>query len=265
MHPDSEKFQRSITACIDNGNRLLEDAEWSLNPASTGLALALLAQEEAAKAFLLTLVRDGVLPWTQGIHRSLNVHAGKHLVSVVMEWLLAVSEQKLKDGVDPLGLTDSPTQLPPDVAVAMNIFRHELIEKLGSGHPERYDDWHGRARRLAEGKLDRKKQSALYVGVGRDGSLASVPPTSPDSYEEEKARARALIEFAANADRKFVLAFREYEFFTNLFREMFADLRPGATVREERFESDIPGVEFVRQTITVANVVNDDGSVPSGK
>ena len=39
---------------------------------------------------------------------------------------------------------------------------------------------------------------------------------------------------------------------------MFADLRPGASVAEERFESDIPGVVFVKQTITVADVVQDD-------
>ena len=61
MPTETERFQRSITACIENAKRLLEDAEWSLNQGSTGLALALLAQEEAAKAFVLTLVRDGVL------------------------------------------------------------------------------------------------------------------------------------------------------------------------------------------------------------
>src|SRR5215467_16118380 len=91
MDPKSEKFQRSITECIENSRRLLEDAEWSVNRASTGLALAVLAQEEAAKAFILTLVRDDIVPWTEEVYRSLSVHEAKHLVSVIMEWLFRVS------------------------------------------------------------------------------------------------------------------------------------------------------------------------------
>ncbi len=66
-------------------------------------------------------------------------------------------------------------------------------------------------------------------------------------------RAKALVEFAGDADGQAILAFRpEYELFTELFRAMFADLRPGARVAEERFESDIPGVVFVRQTMSGA-------------
>ena len=259
MPTETERFQRSITACIENAKRLLEDAEWSLNQGSTGLALALLAQEEAAKAFVLTLVRDGVLPWTQDVRRSLYVHEGKHLVCVVMEWLSAAGEQRRIRGVKALTSPDSPTQLPADVAVAMNIFRHEMIERVGSRAPAHYDDWRGRARKLADGKVDRKKQSALYVHIGPDGSLASAPSTALDGYNEEMIRAKALVEFAGDADGQAILAFRpEYELFTELFRAMFADLRPGARVAEERFESDIPGVVFVRQTITVADVVQDD-------
>ena len=112
MPTETERFQRSNTACIENAKRLLEDAEWSLNQGSTGLALALLAQEEAAKAFVLTLVRDGVLPWTQDVRRSLYVHEGKHLVCVVMEWLSAAGEQRRIRGVKALTSPDSPTQLP---------------------------------------------------------------------------------------------------------------------------------------------------------
>ncbi len=261
MSIETGKFQRSITSCIDNGKRLLEDAEWSYNQASTGLALALLAQEEAAKAFVLTLVRDGILPWTADVHRSLSVHEGKHLVSVIMEWLFAVNEQRFNEGLKTLTATDSPTHVPPDVATAMNIFRHEMIERIGRRHPERYEDWTGPARKLADGKLDRKKQSALYVRIGRDGSLASEPPTSLEAFNEEIARAKMLIECAGDANRNCIFAFREYELLTELFKAMFADLRPGAIVEEERCESPFPGVEFVKRTITVANVVREDAAV----
>ena len=139
--------------------------------------------------------------------------------------------------------------------------RHELIERVGRRHPQRFDDWSGPARKLAEGNLDRKKQFALYVRIGRDGSLASEPPTSFEDYNEEIVRARNLIEFAGSADRKCVFAFGEYELFTRLFKAMFDDLRPDAIVREERFESPFPGVEFVKRTITVANVVRSSESV----
>ena len=259
MKTDSGKFQRPITACVDNAKRVLEEAEWSYHQASTGLVLALLAQEEAAKAFVLTLVRDGILPWTDDVRRTLSVHEGKHLVAVIMEWLFAVNEQRFNEGLKALTATDSPTRLPPDVATAMNIFRHEMIERIGQRHPQRYDDWRGPARKLAEGKLDRKKQSALYVRVGRDGSLASEPPTSLETFNEEMTRAKMLVDFAVDADRNCIFAFREYELFTELFKAMFADLRPGAIVEEVRFESPIPGVQFVKRTITVASIVRDDG------
>jgi hypothetical protein len=41
------------------------------------------------------------------------------------------------------------------------------------------------ALKIAEGKKDRRKQDALYVRVGRDGSVASTPHTISD--EETRA------------------------------------------------------------------------------
>ena len=111
---------------------------------------------------------------------------------------------------------------------------------------------------LADGKLDRKKQSALYVSIGWDGGLASEPPTSLAAFNEEMARAKTLVAFATDADHKCIFAFREYEQFTGVFRAMFADLRPGALVEEERLDSGIPGVALVRRSVTVANVIRDD-------
>ena len=45
MEIDTSRIQRSIMACIENSKRLFEDADWAYHQASTGLALALLAQE----------------------------------------------------------------------------------------------------------------------------------------------------------------------------------------------------------------------------
>jgi AbiV family abortive infection protein len=258
MAVEATKFQKSIAACIANGERLLEEADWAMHRESTGVALAMLAQEECAKAFVLTLVRDGILPWTDDVRRSLSVHECKHIVTLIMEWLLEVNERRLHEVASyPM---DGPKYLPPDVATAMNIYRHELIERIGKRYPERYADWKGPARKLADGQRDRRKQAALYVRVGDDGSLASEPSESQRAYDEELVRTKALLEFAKDADRRVIFAFGEYEMFTDLFAAMFKDHGPDGVpaAPDEVHDSGIPGIEFVRKTITCATVMGID-------
>jgi AbiV family abortive infection protein len=265
MAVDATKFQKSIAACIANGERLLEEADWAMHRESTGVALAMLAQEECAKAFVLALVRDGILPWTDDVRRSLSVHECKHLVTVIMEWLLDVNEHRLTE-VDRQKAAETPQHLPPDVAIAMNIYRHELIERIGKRHPERYTDWKGRARKLADGQRDRRKQAALYVRVDNDGSVSSEPSESQQAYGEELVRTKALLEFAKDADRHLIFAFREYEMFTELFAAMFRDHGPDGVpaAPDEAYDSGIPGVVFVKKTITCATVIAVDGEEPEG-
>lgn len=255
---DTGKFDRSIRACIENAKRLLEDAEWLMDRPSTGFALTLLAQEECAKAFVLALVRDAILPWTDDVRRSLSVHECKHLVTMVMEWLLTVNEQRLNEILTPAGTAPTPTHLPPDVATAMNIYRHEMIERIGRRFPERQSDWRGQARKLADGQRDRKKQNAFYVAVGEDGSVGSEPSTSPEEFQEQLVCTKALIDFAGDVDRKCIFARDEYKLFVEIFRAMFTDLVPDAendAPPVKSFPSGIPGVNIVERTITVANVV----------
>jgi hypothetical protein len=38
----------------------------------------------------------------------------------------------------------------------MNIYRHEMIERLGKQSPDRYAEWRGSARKLAEGDTIRR-------------------------------------------------------------------------------------------------------------
>src|ERR1700683_1328934 len=85
----AETFSGSISACTSNGKNLLEDAQFlfDFDRFSTSLALAVLAQEEFAKAFLLQLVVDDALPWLPGDRRSMARHPCKHLLPIVMEWL----------------------------------------------------------------------------------------------------------------------------------------------------------------------------------
>jgi len=65
---------------------------------------------------------------------------------------------------------------PPDVATALNIYRHEEIERMRSGNPWTDEDWAtGKARKIADGSLDRKKQSGFYVNISRTGQAGLHP------------------------------------------------------------------------------------------
>lgn len=257
MVVNTANLQQSVNACIKNGKRLLGDVEWLMKGESTGIALAMLAQEEFAKAFVLALVRDGVLPWTEEVQGSLRVHECKYLVTVIMEWLSTVNEVRSNQSLDERLREDDSQHLPPDVAIAMNIFRHEMIERIGGRSTESYPEWGGRARRIVKGKRDRKKQAALYVNIREDGGVASEPTPSAPEFALEFGLAEKLMELAGDVNRNCIFASREYELFGNIFREMFAESpeppekMPFVT---EDYPEGIPGVVLVKRTITVADV-----------
>jgi len=133
-------------------------------------------------------------------------HQCKHLLALVMEWLPPFDsdillgqikqdrerhEQKMawlqrrlarfKRGdysphpEDPRPEEDE-LMLPSDVAAALNIYRHEEIEKMRFGDPWTDEDWaRGKARKIADGALDRKKQSGFYVHIGKSGQVGLHP------------------------------------------------------------------------------------------
>src|SRR5258708_29679659 len=174
MPPKTEILSKSISASSANGKKLLEDAKFlfDFDRFSTALALSVLAQEEFAKAFLLQLVVDGALPWLPQVQRSMARHQCKHLLAIVMEWLppfdwtdimeldkqnRARHQQKMEwlqrtidrykqcnflpDPDDPEPV-EPEVVFPPEVAAALNIYRHEKIERLSkSGNPWKDADW----------------------------------------------------------------------------------------------------------------------------
>ena len=222
MASKAEIFSRTISACYENGKKLLEDAKllFDWDRFSTALALSILAQEEFAKAFLLQLVVDDALPWLPEIQQSMARHQCKHLLAIVMEWLptfdsdlimeqirqnrerderwmawskrrserheqwMAWSKRRSeryrqgnrsRDPNDPEPVEEA-VYFPNDVAAALNIYRHEEIERIRSGHPWKDEDWAtGKARKIADGSLDRKKQSGFYVDVTKTGEIGLHP------------------------------------------------------------------------------------------
>jgi AbiV family abortive infection protein len=226
--PKIEALEKSISATTTNGRRLLDDAKtlFDFDRFSTALALAVLAQEEFSKAFLLQLVLDGALPWLPEVRRSMARHQSKHLLAIVMEWLPPfdwdeIMEQDRRDkahheemmawlqrsldryrqgNLEPDPDDPEPVEpdfaFPPEVAKALNIYRHEEIERLGSGNPWKDEDWAtGKARKIADGSLDKKKQSAFYVDITKTAEVGSHPErVTREEASEEIERAKRFSE-----------------------------------------------------------------------
>jgi AbiV len=91
-------FIETARACLANGERLLCDAKFLSDPNQRffedadvpwkprSLALAMLAEEEFAKGFLLFLVGQGIIPWSNGVKHAARDHSSKHLLSALMEY-----------------------------------------------------------------------------------------------------------------------------------------------------------------------------------
>ncbi len=78
-----DNLAKAIRACIDNAQRLhteTYDLEFRL-PSATRYFLLIIAQEEAAKAFVLYLIKEGIVPLTSAVRRAINDHACKQLGS----------------------------------------------------------------------------------------------------------------------------------------------------------------------------------------
>jgi AbiV family abortive infection protein len=190
--PDPERLKASIEACVQNGIRLLEDADLIRHHEPTALLLAMIAQEEFAKAFILSLVRKDVIPWSPLLLRATNDHACKHLIGVIIEyadpeWEELEELQAIYRDEYELG-----DKMPLRVASAIEILRYEKIERWASktwfwAEDPDYDQ---DVVRISEGARDKIKQNALYVRVGRDGSLASTPQVvTPEDAEREMKKA----------------------------------------------------------------------------
>lgn len=78
---------------------------------------------------------------------------------------------------------------------------------------------------VADGKLDREKQDALYVRLGREGHVASVPTKT--KFEEAKAavdiadRMRFFVKCLLSNNTGFG---RDYEKIESAFKAVFASL-----------------------------------------
>jgi hypothetical protein len=188
--PTTAVLTQSMKACIANGERILEDASPSsefppYEPSScTKMMLSMIAQEEFAKAFLLFLVREDIVPWSRELLRAMNDHACKQLVGAVLEYLegpYRETQDEFRARIEQE--VDIGNLMPTPVLDAMSVLRNEKIRRWQDStgwhwaEPPEYD----RAIvQIAEGKREREKQDAVYVRLGGDASVVSTPPLDPD-------------------------------------------------------------------------------------
>lgn len=222
-----EHINEAIPVCIKNGKRLVEDAEYlqEYERYPSAFSLSVLAQEELEKAFILVLVRDNVLPWTQEIKRSIHNHECKHLVGIIMEWLGPPIEKAIERMKSYLN-TWEPEKMPRDVSVAINILRHEKIERFKEGYNFKEKEWDGVARQIAKGLKSRLKHRGFYISLTKDGGLDSFLPNliTNDMLQEEIERAKQYIEFAEDAHRGIVMSKGEYDMAKAIIKAVFEDL-----------------------------------------
>lgn len=175
----------TIGACVLNGNRILEKADWYPEHIPSAIFfLSLIAQEEFAKAFILYLAEIEVIPWNQHIFRATRDHKSKQLILLIMDYVSPdIDEFIARINTKPsLGAR----VVPKLVMDAIALFRYEKIGRWESKRWDFYDDpdWSSDALNASEGQVDLKKQNSLYVKIGPDGSLISIP----DHISEEMAQ-----------------------------------------------------------------------------
>jgi hypothetical protein len=156
------------------------------NPGATRLYLAMIAQEEFAKAFMLLLIRDEIIPFSAPILRAMNDHACKQLVGLIMDYVIMHGDEI--DDLKAMIAADSEMgeKFPADVGSALELLRYEKIGRwegknwCGAEDP----NYEPVALSIAEGKKDRRKQDALYARTGKDGRITAIP----DQFTEQEAK-----------------------------------------------------------------------------
>jgi len=186
----------AILAALRNGDRLTDDSglllECERYPSS--YALALLAQEEYAKAFLLCLVSAGALPWSAQVKRALHDHVCKQLASVILDYLSPDIDEFLRRH-DLVRLGEKRPIFPNDVLDAIHVICHERL-------PRERDRWwlHSNDRPLdrritsiADGRLDGDKQDAIYIRLSKTGDVIAQPgQVASQAAREELERAKRI-------------------------------------------------------------------------
>lgn len=228
---------QAMRACVENGQRLHEDAEW-MGPerSTTAVALCILAQEEFAKAFLLHLVYEGTIPWTAKVRESLYNHKYKQLVGIIMEWLSPSDDEfiaRLKKGTN-------DQIVPAHVADAMKLYVEKVLPHGHISCPPTASD--PVAMTVADGDRDRTKQDALYVRLSREGEVCSIPsPFTHEIVETELERTKRLGDLVGPLREGAFRSVFEYDLLVETMNFLLLDKRnrPFLLLKESKFDGPV--------------------------
>jgi AbiV family abortive infection protein len=159
----------------------------------TRLAICMLAQEEYAKALLLYMVREELIPWDSDLLRVIRNHACKHLIAIVMEYIDPEWEtlDELRAIID--AEYDLKGRFPPRVSSALNILYHE---KIRGGEFFGNNDYERDVIAIARGARDKVKQNSVYTDIDKTCRVKNSPISvtrEAAQLEYERARRYASI------------------------------------------------------------------------
>lgn len=230
MSGNHSRLKQSAHAAIANGRRLLDDVEWLdyEEHRTSAYYLALIAQEEFAKAFLLGLVIKGVIPWDRRLLRAARDHACKQLLCLVMDYLSPDFEQ-FKKRCDAFLKRQEFLPMPQKVADAISILCYEKIGRWSGRSWVWAEDpgYDPEALAISEGKADKLKQDALYVRLAVDGGVAAIPTVvSRPTLREESERAARMAALGEGLLDESQGPVRDDDV-TQVFRAVFASIAAG--------------------------------------
>lgn len=181
--PANDDLIASAHACLNNASTTLDDARFLMDGKrfDRAFALAILAQEECAKCFMLCTC--SLQPrWDLAIWKALRQHERKQALVEVMEcyvnWFMQHNAFALR--LNGSALIPSPISYTP--------------------RPEEFAAWRSEVRKdvIDKGSVDRSKQRALYVAIDKNGKVSSVPSCTQEQAAAQLKKATTFQKVASS-------------------------------------------------------------------
>jgi len=181
--PANDDLIASAQVCLNNASATLDDARLLMDGErfNRAFALAILAQEECAKCFMLCTCT--LQPrWDVAIWKALRQHERKQALVEVMEryvnWFAQHNAFALR--LNESALIQAPVNYTPQ--------------------PDVFAAWRAEVRRsvIDKGNVDRAKQRAFYVSIGKNGKVSSIPRCTREQAAAQLQKATTFQQVASN-------------------------------------------------------------------
>lgn len=186
---DVYRSNASFSAAVICAAGLFADAEALQRDGrhSTALALYTLAREELGKAFLIHLANVKAVPWSSQTWAAQRSHKCKQLLALLLSLMSPSASRSEGWGVN---------TLPTATLDAVHLIAHDYLLRTKREDWNIFDDeFESRVADVETGQQDFRKQSAIYVSVGKRGEVVTTPSTvTLQDCEEEASRARLAME-----------------------------------------------------------------------